>query len=122
MAFNLFGPPTKDDIRVGYIDPNRGLVEGVTICQANDYALKNPGTTFIFRNGNQTIQYLNINEINQIDPNILISTDECGGISQKKECGPPNIQLFGGGGIGASANPIIGSDGSLLAVDIISEN
>jgi hypothetical protein len=119
MAFNLFGPPTKDDIRVGYIDPNRGLVEGVTICQANDYALKNPGTTFIFRNGNQTIQYLNINEINQIDPNILISTDECGGISQKKECGPPNIQLFGGGGIGAAGNPVIGRDGALLAVDVV---
>ena len=119
MAFNLFGPPTKDDIRVGYIDPNLGLVEGVTICQANEYAIKNPGTTFIFRNGNNVIQYLNVNEVNQLNPNILTSTDECGGINQKKECGPPVIQFFGGGGVGAAGNPIVGRDGSLLAVDIV---
>jgi ribosomal protein L31E len=119
MAFNLFGSPTKDDIRVGYIDPNLGLVEGVTICQANDYAKLNPGTTFIFRNGNNILQYLNVNEVNQLDPNILTSTDECGGINQKKECGPPTIQLFGGGGVGAAGNPIIGRDGSLLAVDVV---
>ena len=119
MAFNLFGPPTKDDIRVGYIDPDLGLVEGATICQANEYAIKNPGTTFIFRNGNNTIQYLNINEVNNLDPNILTSTDDCGGINQKKECGPPIIQFFGGGGIGASGNPIIGRDGALLAVDVV---
>jgi hypothetical protein len=119
MVFNLFGPPTKDDIRVGYIDPVLGLVEGVTICQANDYALKNPGTTFIFRNGNNVIQYLNINEVNSLDPNVLTSTDECGGINQRKECGPPVIQLFGGGGVGAAGNPVIGRDGALLAVDIV---
>jgi hypothetical protein len=119
MAFNLFGPPTKDDIRVGYIDPNLGYVEGFTICQANEYASKNPGTTFVFRNGNNVIQYLNVNEVNQLDPSVLTSTDECGGINQKKECGPPTIQMFGGGGIGAAGNPIIGRDGALLAVDVV---
>jgi hypothetical protein len=119
MALNLFGPPTKDDIKVAYIDPILGLVEGVSICEANEYAKKEPGTTFIFRNGNQTLQYLNVNEINQLDPNVLITTDECGGISQKKECGPPTIQIFGGGGIGAAGNPIVGNDGAILAVDII---
>ena len=119
MTFNLFGPPTKDDIRVGYIDPDRGLVEGVTICQANDYAIKNPGTTFIFKNGNNTLQYLNVNEINKLDPNVLVSTDKCDGINQKKECGPPRIQLFGGGGVGAAGNPIIGRDGAILAVDVV---
>jgi hypothetical protein len=119
MALNLFGPPTKDDIKVAYIDPILGLVEGVSICEANEYAKKEPGTTFIFRNGNQTLQYLNVNEINQLDPNVLTTTDECGGISQKKECGPPTIQIFGGGGIGAAGNPIVGNDGAILAVDII---
>jgi hypothetical protein len=119
MALNLFGSPTKDDIKVAYIDPILGLVEGVSICEANEYAKKEPGTTFIFRNGNQTLQYLNVNEINQLDPNVLITTDECGGISQKKECGPPTIQIFGGGGIGAAGNPIVGNDGAILAVDII---
>ena len=119
MALNLFGQPTKDDIKVAYIDPILGLVEGVSICEANEYAKREPGTTFIFRNGNQTLQYLNVNEINQLDPNVLITTDECGGISQKKECGPPTIQIFGGGGIGAAGNPIVGNDGAILAVDII---
>ena len=119
MALNLFGPPTKDDIKVAYIDPALGLVEGVSICEANEYAKREPGTTFIFRNGNQTLQYLNVNEVNQLDPNVLTTTDECGGISQKKECGPPTIQIFGGGGIGAAGNPIVGNDGAILAVDII---
>jgi hypothetical protein len=119
MTFNLFGPPTKDDIRVGYIDPDLGFVENATIGEANEYAIKNPGTTFVFRNGNNVVQYLNINEVNQLDPNSLISTDKCEGINQKKECGPPTIQMFGGGGIGAAGNPIIGRDGSLLAVDVV---
>ena len=96
-----------------------GYVDGFTICEANEYAIKNPGTTFVFRNGNNVIQYLNINEVNSLDPNVLISTDECGGINQKKECGPPVIQMFGGGGIGAAGNPIVGRDGSLLAVDVV---
>ena len=119
MALNLFGPPTKDDIKVAYIDPILGLVEGVSIPEANEYAKREPGTTFIFRNGNQTLQYLNVNEINNLDPNVLIKTDECGGVSQKKECGPPTIQIFGGGGIGAAGNPIVGNDGAILAVDIV---
>jgi hypothetical protein len=119
MAFNLFSPPTKDDIRVGYIDPNLGYVDGITILEANQYAINNPGTTFIFRNGNNSIQYLNINEVNNLNPNSLISTDECGGINQKKECGPPKIQFFGGGGIGAAGNPVVGRDGSILAIDVV---
>jgi hypothetical protein len=35
-------------------------------------------------------------------------------------CGPPNIQIFGGGGTGATANAIIGSSGEILAVSILS--
>jgi hypothetical protein len=119
MSFKLSGPPTKDDIKVAYIDPKLGLVEGVSICQANEYALKEPGTTFIFRDGNLTLRYLNINEVNKIDPIILTTTDECGGLSEKVEIGSPTIQIFGGGGIGAAANPIVGNDGSILAVDVV---
>ena len=120
MSFNLFAFPSIDDIRVGYIDPTLGYVEDVTICEANFYAKDNPGTTFIFRDGNNTIRYLNINEVNSLTPNDLISTEgECGGIQVYKEVGTPRIQFFGGGGIGAAGNPIIGRDGSLLAVDVI---
>lgn len=34
-------------------------------------------------------------------------------------CGPPKIEIFGGGGSGASANAIIGDDGEILAVDLL---
>jgi hypothetical protein len=34
-------------------------------------------------------------------------------------CGPPKIEIFGGGGGGASANAIIGDDGEILAVDLL---
>ena len=38
MSFNLFGPATKCDIRVGYIDPERGFVGNLTVYEANKYA------------------------------------------------------------------------------------
>jgi hypothetical protein len=120
MALNLFGPVTKENIRVSYVDSVLGLIENVSITQANAYARRNPRTTFIFRDGNQKIQYLNINQVNNLNPNILTPTDPCNGVSGNREVGPPTIQFFGGNGIGAAGNPIIGTDGSLLAVDIVS--
>jgi len=117
---NLFGPPTDDDIKVGYIDSERGYVSGLTKCEANEYAKKDPGTTFIFKSGNNILRYLNINEVNKLTANDLLNTDECGGLNQKKECGQPELNIFGGGGIGAVGNPVIGSDGSILAVDLVS--
>ena len=74
MALNLFDPPTEDDIKVAYIDSVLGLVRGVSICDANEYAQKNPGTIFIFRDGDQTLKYLNINEVNELNPNDLVPT------------------------------------------------
>lgn len=34
-------------------------------------------------------------------------------------CGPPKVNIFGGGGTGALANAVIGTNGQILAVDII---
>jgi hypothetical protein len=120
MSVNLFGPPNKNDIRVGYIDPSLGYIENITICQANEYASNNPGTTFIFRDGNNNVRYLNINKVNELTANDLISVaNTCGGVQEFKKCGAPKIQIFGGGGIGAAGNPVIGIDGSILAVDVI---
>jgi hypothetical protein len=34
MSFNIFGPASKDAIKVGYISTDRGFVEGVSICEA----------------------------------------------------------------------------------------
>ena len=52
MSFDIFGSAQKDSIRVGYISTDRGYVEDVTICAANRYAEKNPGTRFIFKTRN----------------------------------------------------------------------
>ena len=120
MPNNLFGPPSKNDIRVGYISTDTGYVTGVTICEANSYAQQNPGTTFIFRNGNNNIKYLNINEVNKLTPESLVSTaNSCGGPQTVVECGVPTIDFSGGGGIGALGNAVVGIDGAILAVDVI---
>jgi len=120
MSFNIFGPASKNDIRVGYISTERGFVDGVSVCQANDYAKKYPGTQFVFRTRDE-IQYLNINEVNVLTPDNLLpnSSNDCSGIQLETNCGPSEVYFYGGGGIGAKANPIIGQDGSLLAVDLV---
>ena len=118
MAFNIFGPPTKDSIKVGYISTSIGYVDGVSICDANTYAKENPGTRFIFKN-REVVRYLTINEVNQLTPDDLKPKDPCKGISLEDECKPPQVNFFGGGGVGVKANPVIGLDGSVLAVDIV---
>jgi len=139
LKFDIFGSARRDDIRVGYISTERGFVNNVTICEANEIAKKDPGMLFIFRN-REEIKYININSVNDLTTDDLIikgSTDgdECGindggtedavGIASVKgikiddtstEC-TPEVQVFGGGGLGVLANPIIGKDGSVLAVD-----
>ena len=143
MSFNLFGPATKCDIRVGYIDPERGFVGNLSVYDANKYAKLNPGTTFIFRRRDK-IQFMNINEVNRLEGKDLLpetsasgskgcdgvtgldiyedGTGESGFSDLKPELLkeiPPKVRFSGGGGIGAKANPIFGNDGSLLAVDLI---
>jgi len=119
-SFNIFGSPTKDSVRVGYISTDRGYVEDVTICDANKYAQKNPGTQFIFKTRN-IIKYLNINEVNKLTPNDALEKEKsCEGVVIEKKCGPAEALFYGGGGVGVVGNPIIGSDGAVLAVDLVS--
>lgn len=120
MSFNIFGPATKNSIRVGYISTDRGFVDNVTICEANDYAKLNPGTQFVFKTRN-FIKYLNINEVNKLTPDDIISAgSSCGGIILDSDCGSPEVYFYGGGGVGAKGNPVFGEDGALLAVDLVS--
>jgi len=122
MAFNLFGPATNNDIRVGYISTERGFISNVSICEANEYARVNPGTTFIFQT-RDVIKYLNINEVNSLTADDLTpnsSGDNCGGIQLENECTPAQVFFYGGGGVGVKANPVIGQDGSILAIDLVS--
>ena len=58
-SFNVFGAPTLRDVKVGYISTETGYVSGVGLWDANVYAKKNPGTTFIFNTRNRT-EYLSI--------------------------------------------------------------
>ena len=83
--FRIFKKATSDDIRVGYIDPEFGYINGVSKCEANEYALDNPGTTFIFET-REEIRYLNINEVNALQPEDLPSSvGSCTGIQIEGE-------------------------------------
>lgn len=142
MTFNIFNSPTKEGIDVGYISSDRGYVQNVTICEANEYAKSNPGTVFIVKN-RDFVKYLDINEVNDLDPQDLIpenttlcagyeediEIDANGGVVVVKKGGvdlehnpkpcDTSVHFYGGGGVGVHANPIVGSDGGVLAVDVI---
>ena len=112
---------TDDDIRVSYIDKDLGLIENVDKCEANTYAKRNPGTYFIYRDAKNNIKYLNINDVNKLnfDDIETESISNCPGVSAITNCDKsPRIVIFGGGGTGAKANPVI-LDGKLAAVDLI---
>ena len=81
MSFNIFGPATKKDIRVGYISPDTGYVSNVSILDANKYAALNPGTIFILDNRDST-RYLTINEVNALTVEEALDVDGnvCDGI------------------------------------------
>ena len=117
--FNIFGPPTKCDIKVGYISTDRGYIQGVRIHDANAYAKKIPRTSFIFQTS-EKIEYLNINEVNKLTPDDMTTeVDTCGGINMDAECGPTKVEIMGGGGVGAQGNPIIDRDGSVIGLDLV---
>ena len=52
-------PISNDNIKVGYISEDDGYVKGKSIAQANAYEATNPGTTYIFLNGDNKVEYLN---------------------------------------------------------------
>ena len=96
MSFNIFGPASKNSIRVGYISTDRGFVDNITICEANDYAKLNPGTQFVFKT-RKFVKYLNINEVNKLTPNDIVSSeDSCGGIQLDADCGYPQAYFYPG--------------------------
>ena len=81
MPSNFNAPLSRDQIKIGYVDPQLGYVDGVSICEANAYAQKNPGTIFIVQSNRGDIDFLNINEINNLNVDILVTdTTNCAGI------------------------------------------
>ena len=110
-------PISLDNIKVGYITDD-GYVSGVSITDANTYEKLNPETVFIFIDGDKKIRYLSISEVNNLSIRDLLRSDP--GQVGPQPCGPPALKFFGGGGIGAEANPVVDSSGNLIAVDLIS--
>ena len=111
------GSISLDNIKVGYITDD-GYVSSVSIADANAYEKLNPETVFIFIDGNKKVKYLSISEVNNLTIRDLLRSDPCEVGPQP--CGPPALKFFGGGGIGAEANPVVDSSGNLIAVDLIS--
>ena len=107
-----------DNIKVGYISETDGYVQNVSIADANSYAELNPETEFIFIDGDEKVRFLTINEVNALTPKNLLRSDPC--LTGDQPCGPPKLKFFGGGGVGASANPVIDVNGNLIAVDLVS--
>ena len=110
-------PISNTNIMVGYISETEGYVRGLLVPEANEYEKNNPDTVFIFINGDKRVEYLTIDEVNALTNNDLIRKDPC--LTGPQPCGPPTLEFFGGGGIGAEANPVIDEDGNLIAVDIV---
>ena len=110
-------PTSPDNIKVSYISQTKGVVRDVSIAAANEYERLNPGTLFVFVNGDAKVKYLDIDGVNKLTTKDLGRTDPCKVGPQP--CGPPTLHFFGGGGIGAEANPVVDVNGNLLAVDIV---
>ena len=107
-----------DNIKVGYISETDGYVQNVSVSDANAYAELNPDTEFIFIDGDEKVRFLTINEVNALTPKNLRRSDPC--LTGDQPCGPPTLKFFGGGGVGASANPVVDINGNLIAVDLVS--
>ena len=107
-----------DNIKVGYISETDGYIKDVSIADANAYAQLNPETEFIFIDGDEKVRFLTISEVNALTPKNLLRSDPC--LTGDQPCGPPKLKFFGGGGVGASANPVVDSSGNLIAVDLVS--
>ena len=107
-----------DNIKVGYISETEGYVRDISIADANAYAKLNPETEFIFIDGDEKVRFLTISEVNALTPKNLLRSDPC--LTGDQLCGPPKLKFFGGGGVGAIANPVVDINGNLIAVDLVS--
>jgi len=107
-----------DNIKVGYISETEGYIRDISIADANAYAELNPETEFIFIDGDEKVRFLTISEVNALTPKNLLRSDPC--LTGDQPCGPPQLKFFGGGGVGAIANPVVDVNGNLIAVDLVS--
>ena len=73
-------------------------------------------TAFIFIDGSGKTRYLSIDQVNALTPNDLRRPESCN--SSPKPISSPTINIFGSG-VGAEGNPIVDTNGNIIAVDIV---
>lgn len=112
-------------IRVSFYDTDGVRVDNVTKEQAKTIAAANPNKIFYFQDKNGLQRELNIDQVLALTPSKdLISDTAFDNVScptEPQPCGPPKVQFFGSGGIGAMANAVISPVSSgVMAFDIVS--
>ena len=108
---------SSKNIHVGWIDKTGTYVKHKTVEDANDYEVKNTGTQIIFVDGDRKVHFLTIDEVNKLTVRDLLRKEPC--VTRQLPCPPPTLTFFGGRGIGAAGNPIVDSQGRILAVDMV---
>jgi hypothetical protein len=82
-----------------------------------------PGTEDNFTNTLSKVGSTASSSLSGLLGNPPVSSVSAGSIGQcfsgLTNCGAPKIEIFGGGGVGAAANAIIGDNGDILAVDLL---
>ena len=106
-----------NNIHVGWVQGTQGYVKHKTVEDANVYAAKNPGTQFIFVDGDRKVHFITIDEVNKLTVRDILRKDPC--VTRQLPCPPPTLTFFGGRGIGAAGNPVVDSQGRILAVDMV---
>ena len=108
---------SSKNIHVGWVQGTQGYVKHKTVEDANAYEAKNPGTQFIFVDGDRKVHFLTIDEVNKLTVRDLLRKEPC--VTRQLPCPPPTLNFFGGRGIGAEGNPVVDSQGRIIAVDMV---
>jgi len=108
---------SSDNIHVGWVNNTGTYVKHKTVEDANIYEEKNPGTQFIFVDGDRKVHFLTIDEVNKLTVRDLLRKEPC--VTRQLPCPPPTLTFFGGRGIGAEGNPVVDSQGRIIAVDMV---
>ena len=111
--------PFDSAIKVSFFDKDGTKVNGISIEQANKVHELDQDTLFYFKTGDGTEKELTIEEVREL-PNKknILPSKPCD--TGPKECGPPLVRFFGGGGFGAAANAIISPiSSSVIGFDVV---
>ena len=108
---------SSKNIHVGWIDNTGTYVKHKSVDDANAYEEKNTSTQFIFVDGDRKVHFLTIDEVNKLTVRDLLRKEPC--VTRQLPCPPPTLTFFGGRGIGAEGNPVVDSQGRIIAVDMV---